>query len=119
MVSVRLYYLKGGAMLRSEFVAAISEKSGYPKTEVNKIIKTFIDVVEEVLPKENKIIIYRMGTFMIRLRKARRGRNPATGEIMQLPILTTVGFRASRRLRNIVGKKYRYSSKEIDKKNIW
>ena len=71
-------------MNRMELVAAIAEKTELSKKDAEKALKAFTDVVAEELKKGEKIQLVGFGTFEVSERAAREGRNPQTGEAMQI-----------------------------------
>ena len=71
-------------MNKTELVAAIAEKTELSKKDSEKALKAFIDVVTEELQKGEKIQLVGFGTFEVADRAAREGRNPLTGEKMQI-----------------------------------
>jgi integration host factor subunit alpha len=78
-------------MVRIDIVDKISEKVGLSNKEVAKIVETVFDIIKETLQREDKILVSGFGNFVIRNKRARRGRNPQTGgdiEITPRRILT-------------------------------
>jgi len=66
-------------MVKIDIVDKICEKAGFSNKEANKIVETVFDIIKETLQREDKIIVSGFGNFVIRNKKARRGRNPQTG----------------------------------------
>ena len=71
-------------MNKTEFISAIAEKAELSKKDAEKALKAFTDVVEEELKKGEKIQLVGFGTFEVSERAAREGRNPQTGETMEI-----------------------------------
>ena len=71
-------------MNKTELVAAIAEKTELSKKDVEKALKAFTDVVAEQLKNGEKVQLVGFGTFEVSERAAREGRNPLTGETMQI-----------------------------------
>jgi integration host factor subunit alpha len=78
-------------MTKIDIIENIYEKVGFSKKEVSKIVESVFDIIKETLEHEDKIKISGFGNFVIRKKRARRGRNPQTGgdiEISPRRILT-------------------------------
>lgn len=89
-------------MNKTELVAAIAEKSELSKKDSEKALKAFIDVVTEELKKGEKIQLVGFGTFEVIERAAREGRNPLTGEKMQIKASKAPKFKAGKALKDAV-----------------
>ncbi|RKY38993.1 MAG: DNA-binding protein [Candidatus Omnitrophota bacterium] len=71
-------------MNKAELVGAIAEKTGLSKANVQKVIDAFVETVKKALRKKDKVQLIGFGTFLVRSRKARKGRNPQTGEEIKI-----------------------------------
>ena len=91
-------------MNKTELVAAIAEKTELSKKDSEKALKAFIDVVTEELQKGEKIQLVGFGTFEVAERAAREGRNPLTGEKMQIKASKAPKFKAGKALKDVVNK---------------
>ncbi len=91
-------------MNKTELVAAMAEKSELSKKDSEKALKAFIDVVSEELQKGEKIQLVGFGTFEVAERAAREGRNPLTGETMQIKASKAPKFKAGKALKDAVNK---------------
>ncbi|MFG6392911.1 MAG: HU family DNA-binding protein [Lachnospiraceae bacterium] len=89
-------------MNKTELVAAIAEKTELSKKDSEKALKAFIDVVSEELQKGEKIQLVGFGTFEVVERAAREGRNPLTGEKMQIEASKAPKFKAGKALKDAV-----------------
>ena len=89
-------------MNKTELVAAIAEKTNQSKKDSEKALKAFIDVVTEELKKGEKIQLVGFGTFEVIERAAREGRNPLTGEKMQIKASKAPKFKAGKALKDAV-----------------
>ena len=87
-------------MNRMELVAAIAEKSELSKKDAEKALKAFTDVVAEELKKGEQIQLVGFGTFKVSERAAREGRNPQTGETMQIKASKTPKFTVGKALKD-------------------
>lgn len=89
-------------MNKTELVAAIAEKTELSKKDAEKALKAFTDVVAEELTKGEKIQLVGFGTFEVAERPARTGRNPKTGEEMQIAASKAPKFKAGKALKDVV-----------------
>ena len=87
-------------MNRMALVAAIAEKTELSKKDAEKALKAFTDVVAEELKKGEKIQLVGFGTFEVSERAAREGRNPQTGEAMQIAASKSPKFKAGKALKD-------------------
>ena len=89
-------------MNKTELVAAIAEKAELSKKDAEAALKAFIDVVSEELKKGEKVQLVGFGTFEVSERAAREGRNPQTGETMEIKASKTPKFKAGKALKDMV-----------------
>lgn len=89
-------------MNKAELVSSIAEKSGLTKKDSEKALNAFVESVEESLAKKEKVQLVGFGTFETRNRSARKGRNPQTGEEIDIPAATVPAFKAGKALKEIV-----------------
>lgn len=89
-------------MTKTEMYAEIAEKAGVSKKEAKTVLEAFNDKIVEVLKKEKKVKLPGLGIFVVKLRKARTGRNPKTGETIQIPEKTVVKFRVAKDIKKQV-----------------
>lgn len=89
-------------MNKTELVAAIAEQTELSKKDSEKALKAFIDVVTSELQKGEKIQLVGFGTFEVAERAAREGRNPLTGEKMQIKASKAPKFKAGKALKDAV-----------------
>lgn len=86
-------------MTKVDIVETIYEKVGFSKKEVAKIVETVFDIIKENLQKEDKIKISGFGNFVIRKKRSRRGRNPQTGDDIEISSRRILTFKPSQVLR--------------------
>lgn len=91
-------------MNKTEFIAAVAEKAEISKKDSEKALKAFVDVVTEQLKAGDKVQLVGFGTFEVRERKARDGRNPLNGEPMHIPATKVPAFKAGKALKDAVAK---------------
>ncbi len=83
----------------------LAEKSkDLSKKQANELLDTLFKFIVSDLKKGNRIRISGFGILQVRKRAARMGRNPATGETIQIPAKKKIAFRASKELKEAVGK---------------
>ena len=89
-------------MNKTELISAMSEKSELTKVDAEKALKAFIDTVTEELKNKGKVQLVGFGTFETSERAARTGRNPQTGETIEIKASTSPKFKAGKALKDIV-----------------
>lgn len=89
-------------MNKIELIAEISEKAGLSKKDAEAALKAFIDSVSEELKKGGKVQLVGFGTFEVAERAARQGRNPRTGETIEITAAKTPKFKAGKALKDLV-----------------
>ena len=92
-------------MNRAELVAAIATRTGATKKATEETLTAFIDAVSGELKKGGKVQLVGFGSFEIRERAARKGRNPQTMEEIRIPASKAPVFKAGKALREVVNKK--------------
>ncbi len=87
-------------MTKAELVEAVAKQAGdLSKANVQAVIDATFDTITKVLKKKTKFTVSGFGTFVVRKRKARQGRNPKTGEAIKIAASKTVGFKPSPQLK--------------------
>ena len=89
-------------MNKVELIAAVAAKAGLSKKDAEKAIAAVVSSVEEALVKGDKVQLIGFGTFEVRERAARVGRNPHTKEEIQIPASRQPAFKASKALKQKV-----------------
>ena len=89
-------------MNKTELVAAMAEQTNLSKKDAEAALKAFIDVVSEGLKKGEKVQLVGFGTFEVSERAAREGRNPQTGETMEIKASKTPKFKAGKALKDMM-----------------
>lgn len=92
-------------MNRSELVSAIAEDADLAKTDVEKVLNSFHEVVAKALKNREKITIPGFVNFEAKPRAARTGRNPRTGEAIKIPASHVVKIAAGSKLKEAANKK--------------
>ena len=92
-------------MNKSDLIAAIAAKTGETKKGAEAAVNAFVDVVTESLAKVEKVRLVGFGSFEVRKRAARKGRNPQTKEEIKIPASKAPVFKAGKALKDLVNKK--------------
>lgn len=91
-------------MNKAELISVMAEKSGMTKKDSERALNAFIEAVEDALMKRDRVQLVGFGTFEVRERSARKGRNPQTGEEIDIPATNVPAFKAGKALKDIVNK---------------
>ena len=89
-------------MRKPELAAAIADKTGLTREKAGEVINAFTDQVSAAAARGEDVTLIGFGTFNIRSREARNGRNPQTGASIQNPASKTVGFKAGKALKDAI-----------------
>lgn len=91
-------------MNKTELVSQVAEKAEVTKKEAEKVIGAVFASIEEALEKGHKVQLVGFGTFEVRERAARTGRNPKTGEEITIAAAKVPAFKPGKALRDAVNK---------------
>ena len=89
-------------MNKSELVSSVADGADISKASAARAVDAVIAGIQESLGKGEQVTIIGFGTFSIRERAARQGRNPQTGKAMQIAASKSVGFKAGKQLKDAV-----------------
>ena len=89
-------------MNKADLISAVAEKSGVTKKDATAVLAAIIETVETTLKAEDSVQIMGFGTFETRKRAARKGRNPQTGEEIEIPASVTPAFKPGKKLKDAV-----------------
>ncbi|BAV94256.1 HU family DNA-binding protein [Ichthyobacterium seriolicida] len=89
-------------MNKSELIDAMASDTGSTKENAKKMLESFVSNVENTLSKGGKISLVGFGSFSTSKREAREGRNPQTGQAIQIASKTVVKFKPGSELNNKV-----------------
>jgi len=93
-------------LTKAELVSHMAKKAGLKKADAEKALEAFIEAVKDNLGKGKGVRLVGFGTFMVRERKSRKGRNPRTGKTINIPATKVPVFKFSASLKALVsGKK--------------
>ena len=91
-------------MNKTELIAIAAENAGLTKKDTERVLNAAIDAITLALVRGEKVQLSGFGTFEIKEREARVGRNPHTRESMEIPATRVPSFKASKALKDIVAK---------------
>ena len=89
-------------MNKTDLVNSISEKTGLTKSKTSEVVDAFVSSITESLKNAEKVTLVGFGTFATIKKEARKGRNPKTGESIEIPSKTVAKFKAGSELSKSV-----------------
>ena len=89
-------------MNKTELIAAMAETSGLSKKDCDAVLAAFITTVETALKSGEKVQLIGFGSFEVKERAARTGRNPRTKEVVEIPASKVPVFKAGKALKDAV-----------------
>ena len=89
-------------MNKADLIAAIAAKTGDTKKSAEASVNALVDVITEALVKGDKVQLVGFGSFEVRKRAARKGRNPQTKEEIKIPASKAPVFKAGKALKDLV-----------------
>jgi DNA-binding protein HU-beta len=92
-------------MTQTEIVSALADKTGLKKTEVKGVFDAVAELATKEVKKNGEFTLPGFGKLKKTQRKAREGRNPATGAVIKIPAKTTVKFSLGKAMKDAVGGK--------------
>ena len=91
-------------MNKVELIAAVAEKAGLSKKDSDKAVAAVLESIVDALASGDKVQLVGFGTFEVRAREARTGRNPRTKETIQIPASKQPVFKAGTSFKDAVSK---------------
>ena len=89
-------------MNKTELINAIADKADISKADADKAIGAFVEVLAKALKKNDKVAMVGFGTFSVRKRAARTGRNPKTGAPLKIAASKNPTFKAGKALKDAI-----------------
>ncbi len=89
-------------MTKTELVSEVAERTGLTKVDAERAVKALVDTVTDCLKKGDSLTIVGFGTFSVSQRAARTGKNPRTGEKLEIAAATTPKFKPGKSLKDAV-----------------
>ncbi len=103
-------------MNKSELIAKVAEKSGVTKKDAEKAVAGIFASIQEALVEGDKVQVIGFGTFEVKERAARTGRNPQSGEEITIPASKNPSFKPGKALKDAVNVKKATKGKKKAKK---
>lgn len=91
-------------MNKTELIATVAERAGMSKRDAERVVNATVEAITESLTKGEKVQLSGFGTFEVKDREARVGRNPHTLQTIQIPATRLPAFKASKALKDTVAK---------------
>ena len=89
-------------MNKTELIAAVADKAGLSKKDADKAVTAMVDTVVAALAKKDKVSLVGFGTFEVRARAERKGRNPRTKTEITIPASNSPVFKAGKAFKDAV-----------------
>ena len=89
-------------MTKNELIEKVAKKSSLTKRAAADAVNSTFNIIRDSLSRGEKVVITGFGTFLVRSRAARRGRNPQTGEAIQIPGKKLPGFTAGKTIKRLI-----------------
>ncbi|MDQ1309236.1 MAG: DNA-binding protein HU-beta [Pseudomonadota bacterium] len=87
-------------MNKNDLVDAVAERTGLAKSDAARAVEAVLGTVTETLQKGDQVALSGFGTFVVKARAARTGRNPRTGESIAIPASRVPAFKAGKALKD-------------------
>ena len=88
------------ALTKADIIESITEQIGLPKKECTEIFENLLEIIKSSLESNEDVLISGFGKFSVKTKRERKGRNPATGEVLMLEPRQVVTFKCSGKLRD-------------------
>ena len=89
-------------MNKTELIGALAKAAGMTQKDVTKVVDIFIEIIGQALKKGDDVTLVGFGTFKVGNRAARTGRNPKTGDPIQIKASKTPQFKAGKTLKEAI-----------------
>jgi len=89
-------------MNKSDFIASVAEATELTKTDAARAVDAFVEVIKKAIKKGDTVTLVGFGTFSVRKRAARAGRNPQTGDAIKIKASTSPAFKAGKAFKDAV-----------------
>ena len=91
-------------MNKTELIATVAQSTGISKKDVERVVSAALDSITDTLTQGEKVQLAGFGSFEVKTREARVGRNPRTKEAMEIPASKSPVFKPSKLLKDMVAK---------------
>ena len=92
-------------MNKKEFIDMIADKASLTKKDAEIALNAILDSLTEVLAKGDSVSLPGFASLSVKKRAARKGRNPATGKVIDIPASNAISFKAGQKLKDAINKK--------------
>lgn len=90
------------ALTKADLIQAVTDQLGFTKNQSAQIVENLLEIIKRTLASGEDVLVSGFGKFMVKKKAERKGRNPATGEVMMLEPRRVVTFKCSGKLRDKV-----------------
>ncbi|MBQ6824098.1 MAG: HU family DNA-binding protein [Clostridia bacterium] len=90
-------------MNKAELIAAVAAKADVSQKEAGAVVAAVLDEIKDALKKGDKVQLVGFGTFEVRAKAARTGKNPRTGETIEIPASKAPAFKAGKAFKDYIG----------------
>jgi DNA-binding protein HU-beta len=101
-VTRALKFARGAYMNKGDLIESVSADAGLSKADASRAVESMISAITAALKGGNQVSLVGFGTFTVKKRAARTGRNPRTGETIEIRASKVPGFRAGKALKDAV-----------------
>ena len=89
-------------MNKTELIEAVAASADLPKASAGRAVDAVVEAITDALKNDDQVVLVGFGTFSVKERAARAGRNPQTGETIQIAAAKVPGFKAGKALKDAV-----------------
>lgn len=89
-------------MNKTQLIEAVAAAADLPKAAANRAVDAMLDAITGALKNEDPVVLVGFGTFEVKKRAERAGRNPKTGEAIKIPASNVPSFKAGKALKDAV-----------------
>lgn len=89
---------------KNDLIASVAEQAKLSRKDSERAVNAVVDTIQKALARGDKVSLVGFGTFEVRQRRARTGRNPQTGEPVRIPATRVPSFKAGKGLKEAIGK---------------
>lgn len=89
-------------MTKQDLIAQVAKKAGLTTKAAKDAVKAVFDTIAEAMKRREKVVVTGFGTFLVRERAARKGRNPQTGAEIKIPPTRTPSYTAGKTMKKLV-----------------
>ncbi|MBQ8894486.1 MAG: HU family DNA-binding protein [Clostridia bacterium] len=90
-------------MNKAELIAAVAAKADVSQKEAGAVVAAVLDEIKDALKKGDKVQLVGFGSFEVRTKAARTGKNPRTGETIEIPASKAPAFKAGKAFKDYIG----------------